>query len=94
MHISARFKHCMVAIRITLKYLNSRKRILFGMCPLCNSDAPKLYDCPMCDGRHSARGDKFPPPQSVKDGWLKRLNEINGAQRDLISAVLKSRLSR
>lgn len=94
MKIHARFKHCLAAIRISLSYLNSRKRILLSMCPLCNSDAPKLYDCPMCDGRHAARGDKWPPPQSIKDGWLRRLNEINGAQRDLLSGVLKSRLSR
>ena len=23
-------------------------RLLFGFCPECNSDAPKLYDCPVC----------------------------------------------
>ena len=23
-------------------------RLLFGFCPECNSDAPKLYECPVC----------------------------------------------
>lgn len=26
-----------------------RLRLNFGFCPQCNSDAPKLYDCPVCN---------------------------------------------
>lgn len=31
-----------------LKILRGQFRMLFGLCPACNSDAPKLYDCPVC----------------------------------------------
>lgn len=30
------------------KYCNGIKRAWLGFCPLCNSDSPELYDCPIC----------------------------------------------
>jgi len=32
-----------------LKKLIGRWRLLFGFCPACNSDAPELYDCRVCN---------------------------------------------
>lgn len=33
----------------TYKLLRGRWRLLFGFCPQCNSDAPEMYECPICD---------------------------------------------
>ena len=34
---------------IYLKIINGWFRLnLWGVCPECNHDAPKLYDCPIC----------------------------------------------
>ncbi len=29
--------------------IRGRFRLFWGFCPECNSDAPKLYECPVCD---------------------------------------------
>jgi hypothetical protein len=46
----------------------------FGFCPECNSSAPELDHCPTCEGYHSAKGDPWPPAQSLKDDWWLRFN--------------------
>jgi hypothetical protein len=33
-----------------LKLVRGWIRFRFGFCPACNSDAPGLYDCPVCGG--------------------------------------------
>ena len=32
-----------------------RFRLLFGFCPLCDSSAPKLYDCPVCEYNYAPK---------------------------------------
>lgn len=39
----------------TLKIINGRWRLLFGLCPECNSDAPELYDCPVCEYKRAPK---------------------------------------
>jgi len=58
-----------IAIQRRLSLIKGRLRLRYGFCPMCNSDAPELYDCPVCDGYHSARGDKYPPVIDTKDKW-------------------------
>ncbi len=43
-------------------------RIKHGYCPLCNSDAPAVDDCPIC---FSVR-DPYPPPSGTITLWLHR----------------------
>jgi hypothetical protein len=31
-------------------------RLLLGNCPNCNSDAPKMYDCNICDFKDNYHG--------------------------------------
>lgn len=47
--------------------LLGRQRILFGLCPECNSDAPALYECKVC--RYST---EFPPSAETKRKQWKR----------------------
>lgn len=75
-------------IRYKLEYLKALYRVMLGFCPLCNSDAPELYDCPICNGRHSARGDKFPPPKATKSLWLKDYKAVLSA-KEMIGETLK-----
>ena len=44
-------------------------RMFTGMCPMCNSDAPELYDCPACNYYSCASGDEFPPTKATKAKW-------------------------
>jgi len=33
-----------------MKKIRGRIRLwIWGLCPKCNSDAPELYDCPVCE---------------------------------------------
>ncbi len=38
------------------KLFIGRWRILWGNCPACNSDAPKIYDCNICDFKKNYNG--------------------------------------
>lgn len=55
--------------------LRAKYRVLFGFCPKCNSDAPELYDCSVCNYYSQASGDKYPPSKSTKDKWIKKYIE-------------------
>lgn len=35
------------------KKIIGRWRLLFGNCPKCNSDAPEMYDCNICDYKNN-----------------------------------------
>ena len=59
-----------------LSFMQGKWRLALGFCPMCNSDAPELYDCPCCNYYSSASGDPFPPPKYIKDAWWK---EYKGA---------------
>jgi len=50
------------------------KRLLLGFCPKCNSDAPELYDCPVCEFYSGT----YPPSKETKEKWKKRLCSIYG----------------
>lgn len=40
-------------------------RLSWDFCPCCNSDAPLLYNCPVC--RHYR--EPWPPSQKQKEAW-------------------------
>ncbi len=52
------------------KLIRGRWRMLWGFCPMCNSDAPKIYDCPVCSGLPKL----WPPNYFVKQEWWKNFN--------------------
>lgn len=43
-------------------------RLLWGFCPECNSDAPDLYECAVCQFYKG----HFPPSEAVKQEWWMR----------------------
>jgi hypothetical protein len=47
-------------------------RLFWDLCPECNSDAPELYDCPVCNYYSSADGNPWPPTKETKNVWWKR----------------------
>jgi len=79
---------------IGLSMLKPRYRVMLGFCPLCNSDAPELEDCPLCEGYHSARGDCFPPPEELKKKWLDEMREVKRTKRTIKKLVRDSRRRR
>ena len=56
------------AVRIWLRRLQGRWRLWWGFCPQCNSDAPELYACPVCEYYHG----EYPPSAETKAAWLSR----------------------
>ena len=60
-----------------LRKIRGSKRLAFGFCPACNSDAPAEQDCEVCrvglmfegDGRYSRT---FPPSAMTKAEWWAR----------------------
>lgn len=77
-----------------LKMLLPRFRVSLGFCPMCNSDAPELDNCPLCEGYHSAKGNDFPPPPVIKKQWLDEMRSVVRIQTDLKKAVRESRKRR
>jgi hypothetical protein len=65
-----------------------------GFCPMCNSDAPALDDCPLCDSYHSARGGIFPPPKNLRSEWLKEYKGVLMAKRNIKRLVREARAKR
>jgi len=63
-------------LKWAMSILVGKIRLLHGFCPMCNSDAPELYDCPVCNYYSSAGGDKWPPSKSTKSNWW---NKYKGA---------------
>jgi len=79
---------------VGISMAKARYRAAFGFCPMCNSDAPELDDCPLCDGYHSVLGDVFPPPQKLRSKWLKEYKGVLVAQRNIKRLVRESRNKR
>lgn len=79
---------------IGLSMLKPRYRVMLGFCPLCNSDAPELDSCPLCDGYHSSKNDEFPPPKDLKKKWLDEMRGVNRTQRNIKKLVRDSRRRR
>lgn len=79
---------------IGLSMLKPRFRVALGFCPMCNSDAPELDDCPLCDGYHSVRGDISPPPLELKKKWLDEMLDVKRTKRSIKKLVRDSRRRR
>jgi hypothetical protein len=60
--------------------LYGRWRLLFGFCPACNSDAPKLYECRVCGWYRSAESG-YPTKAKKKDWWHRFVNPPAKATR-------------
>ena len=45
-------------------------RLLFGFCPKCNSDAPEIDTCNVCDGYRTGF-DGTPTKEIKKKWWIK-----------------------
>jgi len=81
-------------IRAKLSLFRGRVRIFFNACPLCNSDAPALDQCPLCNGYHSAKGDSYPPESEVLARWRLEYAGVIRMKIMTLRAVLHSRLRR
>ncbi len=51
--------------------LLGRWRMWWGCCPLCNSDAPELYSCPVCDWWEGNRQPAVYEPIGTRSVWCK-----------------------
>lgn len=47
-------------------------RLLLGRCPLCNSDAPHCYECPICEDHRNRY-----PSKETKALWRERMKDVN-----------------
>ena len=56
------------------KKLRGRWRLLFGFCPACNSDAPELYDCTVCQWYRTSENGM--PKKSTKWAWWQRYKAL------------------
>ena len=50
--------------------INGKIRLFWGLCPLCNSDAPLLYDCKVCDSFHLHNRYAFPDYELKRKWWI------------------------
>jgi hypothetical protein len=77
MHVTLVKPNFVKTINIMIKYFFALIRIkVWGFCPSCNSDAPKLYDCKVCEW------DRYSPFDKIKrkkywDKWKTINNEQN-----------------
>ena len=55
-----------------IKILFGRWRNMWGFCPKCNSDAPEVYTCDVCDGNR----DFYPSKQIRKERIQRYINQI------------------
>lgn len=59
---------------------------MYSVCPQCNSDAPEMYDCPVCyryitnDGVSidSRKVKIYPINEATKEAWFKDWQWWNG----------------
>lgn len=79
---------------IGISMAKARYRVALGCCPMCNSDAPELDDCPLCEGYHAARGDDSPPPKELKQRWLDDMHGVKRIKRNIQKLVRESRRKR
>jgi hypothetical protein len=56
-----------------VEVIKGRIRLLFGFCPKCNSDAPKMYNCNVCNWYQT--GLSGMPSKQTKIEWLQRFNK-------------------
>jgi hypothetical protein len=54
---------------------------VFGFCPECNSDAPELDTCPVCNGyRWSRHGG--PPSRELRKAWWQAYKELHATKEE------------
>lgn len=74
-----------------IKLLRTKLRLHFGLCPECNSDAPEIDDCHVCEGYRAP----YPPTEETKKRWMERFKEegivIRGgkAQAEALGRLIK-----
>lgn len=68
-----------------LSLMQAKSRVRRCMCPMCNSDAPELYDCPVCDWYKGP----FPPSKGLRAKWLISTNEAINAKLSTMKLVYK-----
>ena len=54
-----------------IEALIGKWRLLWGFCPYCNSDAPVLYNCPVCHYYHGS----YPPDKVLRRAWWVRYKD-------------------
>lgn len=55
-----------------IKLLRARIRLFFGVCPACNSDAPEVDTCKICNGITWRDTLGEPPNRWIKETWMSR----------------------
>ena len=58
-------------IKTLFRVLQAKWRLYFGFCPECNSSAPEIDSCYVCDGYRTP----YPPSKETKTEWLRRYSE-------------------
>lgn len=59
--------------------LRGKWRMHFGFCPACNSDAPGVDRCEVCNG-YTGHSSEFPPNAARKSVWLRRFMQGKGVR--------------
>ncbi len=70
----------MLLIKISYYYqlLEAMIRLSASRCPMCNSDSPGVYHCPICDGY--SRMDSGIPTKETLDSWRNNYKGVLRAQ--------------
>jgi hypothetical protein len=68
-----RYRRCLARLVLLWARLRGDRRIRHNQCPACNSDAPAVDSCPVCES-YDARNqwDVYPPEGWRKMDWRKR----------------------
>lgn len=75
---------------VFLQMIPLRYKASMGFCPSCNSDAPEVDDCPICD----SWGGSFPPPKELRRKWLKDCEGAKEIKYQIKNAVKQARAKR
>ena len=60
-----------IKLFIIIKRFIGKWRLWWSFCPQCNSDAPELYDCPVCKFYTGV----YPIAEKTRSEWWERFNE-------------------
>lgn len=66
------FKGMRARLTLIFQFIIALRRLKYGVCPECNSDAPGLDNCYVCKGWTSTMTEPFPPTSFKKEIWLAR----------------------
>lgn len=69
--------------------LKARWRVFFGFCPLCNSDAPAVDNCPLCASY--SRVDNPSPSKQIKEQWITDYYSVLDCKRFTKKAIAKAK---